>query len=228
MKIKGKEYRVLASEGEEHLGREDFNQRLCDYVIREIKNDKKTIFTIQNLMKTIEQVKIELSAKKQSSLFIPNLFGINNFKLIIKRTEYEELCKDLFEKYFVKVDETLKFAKLDKKKLDEIILVGGSSRTPKIQEMVEKYFGKKPLQNINVDEVVAYGATLFSNQNNLIINDITFNNIGIAVRGKLNVIIPKGTILALRGKNLLKNRDIVTVSAIQIKIIGRFFADNYY
>ena len=214
VKIKGKEYTVVASQGEEHLGGEDFNQRLLDYVIKEIKKDKDfekfdfnknaTIFTIQNLMKTIEQVKTELSARKQTSLFIPNLFGINNFKLIIKRTEYEELCKDLFEKCLIKVDETLKFAKLDKKELDEIILVGGSSRTPKIQEMVEKYFGKKPLQNIPVDEVVAYGATLFSNQNNLIINDITFNNIGIAVQGKLNVIIPKGTILPLRGKNLLK------------------------
>ena len=178
-------------------------------------------------MKTIEQVKTELSARKQTSLFIPNLFGINNFKLIIKRTEYEELCKDLFEKCFVKVDETLKFAKLDKKEIDEIILVGGSSRTPKIQEMVEKYFGKKPLQNITVDEVVANGATLFSNQNNdLIINDITFNNIGIAVKGKLNVIIPKGTILPLRGKNLLKFEKEYIITGKNEEIAIRIYEGN--
>ena len=239
VKIKGNEYTVLASQGEEHLGGEDFNQRLFDYVKKEIKKndifknvdfnkkDEIAIFTIQNLMKTIEQVKTELSARKQTSLFIPNLFGINNFKLIIKRTEYEELCKDLFEKCFVKVDETLKFAKLDKKELDEIILVGGSSRTPKIQEMVEKYFGKKPLQNIPVDEVVAYGATLFSNQNNnLIINDITFNNIGIAVKGKLNVIIPKGTILPLRGKNLLKFEKEYIITGENEETTIRIFEGN--
>ena len=178
-------------------------------------------------MKTIEQVKTGLSSQKQTSLFIRNLFGINNFKLIIKRTEYEELCKDLFEKYFVKVDETLKFAKLDKKEIDEIILVGGSSRTPKIQEMVEKYFGKKPLQNIPVDEVVAYGATLFSNQNNdLIINDITFNNIGIAVKGKLSVIIPKGTILPLRGNNLLKFEKEYIITGKNEVITIRIFEGN--
>ena len=138
----------------------------------------------------------------------------------------KHLNLQLFEKCFVKVDETLKFAKLDKKELDEIILVGGSSRTPKIQEMVEKYFGKKPLQNIPVDEVVAYGATLFSNQNNLIINDITFNNIGIAIKEKLSVIIPKGTILPLRRNNLLKHEKEYTIKGKNEETTIRIFEGN--
>ncbi len=240
VKIKGNEYTVLASQGEEHLGGEDFNQRLFDYVKKEIKkndifkdvdfnkNDEIAIFTVQNLMKTIEQVKTELSSQKKSSLFILNLFGKNNnFKLNIKREEYEELCKDLFEKCLIKVDETLKFAELKKKEIDEIILVGGSCRTPKIQKMVEEHFEKKPLKNIPVDEVVAYGATLFSNQNNdLIINDITFNNIGIAVKGKLSVIIPKGTILPLRGNNLLKFEKEYIITGKNEVITIRIFEGN--
>jgi molecular chaperone HscA len=92
--------------------------------------------------------------------------------------------------------------------------------------MVEKYFGKKPLQNIPVDEVVAYGATLFSNQNNLIINDITFNNIGIAIKEKLSVIIPKGTILPLRRNNLLKHEKEYTIKGKNEETTIRIFEGN--
>ena len=138
-------------------------------------------------------MKIELSNQFESTIFIENLYGIEDFNLKITREKYEELCMSLWEKCFKKVDEALKKAKLGKNQMDEIILVGGSTRTPKIKEMVEKYFNKKPLQNINPDEVVAHGAVL-STSSNLIINDNVLNksiaiNVGI---GKTTPIIPVG------------------------------------
>ena len=115
MKIKGKEYRVLASEGEEHLGREDFNQRLCDYVIKEIKKDKdfekfdfymnkkEMIQTIKRIRIIIEEVIFELTLEDEGTFFYDNLYGIKNFELIITRSKFEELCMDLWEKCFERV-----------------------------------------------------------------------------------------------------------------------------
>ena len=101
--------------------------------------------------------------------------------------------------------QTIKFTKIDKKDIDEIILVGGSTRTPKIKEMVKNYFnGKEPLQNINPDEIVAYGA-IMSNYSKKNINDITTKAIGIQISNNMfDIITPAGTVLPLRNQNLLK------------------------
>ena len=206
LKIKGNEYKVLASLGEDHLGGEDFNQRIINHIFSSIKvndkfkninfsnkNDKKVVNCLKRINSRVEEMKIELSNQFESTILIENLYGIEDFNLKITREKYEELCMSLWEKCFKKVDEALKKAKLGKNQMDEIILVGGSTRTPKIKEMVEKYFNKKPLQNINPDEVVAHGAVL-STSSNLIINDNVLNksiaiNVGI---GKTTPIIPVG------------------------------------
>ncbi len=118
--------------------------------------------------------------------------------------DYENLCIDLWKKCFKSVDNALSIAKLKKEDIDDIILVGGSSRTPKIQQMIKEYFnGKEPLKTINPDEVVAHGATLVAliesvneNQyfNKIKINEITSLSIGIEVsNGQMKIIIPKGT-----------------------------------
>ena len=111
---------------------------------------------------------------------------------------------DLWKKCLIKIDEALKLANLEKNKIDEIILVGGSTRTLKIKEMVEKYFnGKEPLQNINPDEVVAYGAALVPYLD-LKIQDIISKPIGIVInQGKMCNIIPIGTPLPLKGAKIL-------------------------
>ncbi len=245
VKIKGNEYNVLASLGEEHLGGEDFNQRIIEYVKKEIKNDKKfkdidfnnkddkiIIKALNKIKIRAEKVKIELSSeeyklskkniclnqsndnktnnktKKEvtSSFFIDYLNGNDDFELEITRSKYEELCMDLWNKCLIKVDEALKKAKLKKEEINEIILVGGSTRTPKIKQMVQEYFNKKPLQNINPDEVVAYGAILFSNKDNILkINDIISKSIGVSTKGgEMSIIIPEGTVIPLR-KNYLVN-----------------------
>ena len=112
---------------------------------------------------------------------------------------------DLWEKCFERVEEAFKNCKLNKKDINEIILVGGSTRIPKIRQMVEDYFGKEPLRNINPDEVVAYGATLAAYLTDLVIKDITSKNIGISIEGgKMDIIIPRGLQISFVGNNLLK------------------------
>ncbi len=206
VKIKGNEYHVLVSLGEEHLGGEDFNQRLMKYVIREIKkkeefkmidfnnkNEEKIIKMLKRLNKKTEEVKLELSQSLQSSFYIDGFYNNNDLDLEITRSKYEELCIDLWEKCLIKVDKSLESAKLKKEEIDEIILVGGSTRTPKIKEMVEKYFNKKPLQDISLDEIVAHGS-IFAINSDLKIHEIISKAIGISIgEGKIDIIIRAGT-----------------------------------
>ena len=113
---------------------------------------------------------------------------------------------DLWEKCFDIVDKTLKLSNLKKEDINEIVLVGGSTRTPKIQEMVKKYFnGKEPLKTVNVDEIIAHGAALFPYLKDITINDILTNAIGISVGNRIfDIIIPIGTVFPLRKGFLLK------------------------
>ena len=153
------------------------------------------------------------------SFFYDMLYGIKNFSLDITRSKYEELCMDLWKKCFKKVDEALKISKLKKDEIDEIILVGGSSRTPKIKQMVQDYFnGKEPLQNINPDEVVAKGA-LQSIYSKIHIHDILSKSIGIEINnGKMDIIIPAGTILPQKNSKLLSFNKLYEVKG-KLRII---------
>ena len=222
LKIKNNEYYVLSSCGESHLGGEDFNQRLEDYVISEIKkikefkdidfnnkDDKKIKKSLNRIKMEVENVKIQLSAEIETSFSLDGFYNGKDLELKITRSTYEKLCKDLWEKCIKKIGEALELAKLKKENIDEIILVGGSVRTPKIQEMVKNYFGKEPLQNVNVDEVVAIGATL-APKLDIKTHDIITKTIGIeAVNGKMMNIIDVGTVLPVRGKTLNYSRGFI-------------------
>ena len=210
---------MLASCGESHLGGEDFNQRLEDYVISEIKkikefkdidfnkkNDHKILKMIKRLRTEVENVKLELTREYHASFFLDSFYNGEDLKLKIERSTYEKLCKDLWEKCIKKIGEALTLAKLKKENIDEIILVGGSVRTPKIHEMVKDYFGKEPLQNVNVDEVVAIGATL-APKLDIKIHDIITKTIGIEIgNGKMSTIFEKGIVLPVKGKPLKSSR----------------------
>ena len=215
IKIEENEYSILASCGEDNFGQEDFNNKLEEYIIKEInkknefkninfnnKNDKRIIRILNNIKRRVEQITIELNCLNNSIFYIDSLYDNKNFKLNIERKKYEELCNDLWKKSLDKIDEALKFANLKKEEIDEIILAGNSIRTPKINEMITKYFnGKKPLNNINCEEVIAYGATL-SPYINIKMNEILKEAIGIEVsNGKMNTIIPSGTIIPYRDYN---------------------------
>ena len=222
LKIKNNEYHVLSSCGVSHLGGEDFNQRLEEYVIKEIKkrpefkdmdlnnkSDRKILKALKRLRIEVESVKVELSKHKSVSFFLDSFYNGEDFQLTIERKTYEELCKDLWDKCIVKIEEALKLADLKKENIDEIILVGGSVRTPKIQEIVKKYFGKEPLQKVNVEEVVAIGATLAPTLD-LKIHDIITKSIGIEIEnGKMSTIFGVGTVLPVKNKPLKYSKDYI-------------------
>ena len=111
---------------------------------------------------------------------------------------------DLWKKCFERVEDAFRIADLKKKDINEIILVGGSTKIPKIKQMVEEFFEKEPLRNIDPDEVVAYGATLAAYLTDLEIKDTTSKNIGISIGGLMDTIIPRGLQIPFIGKNLLR------------------------
>ena len=207
VKIKGDEYEVLGSDGEGHLGGEDFNQRLFKYIINEIKKrkafkdvkfdsqDKVTLKGISKLKNQIEFLKNALSKHKSYEFIIENLFQIEDFKIEIERSKFEELCKDLWDKCIEITKSLIEKKEIEKEDIDEIILVGGSTRIPKIQEMVKDFFGKEPLRNVNPEEVVAYGATLAIDKK-LKIKDTISKAIGILIQDKLSIIIPSGAVIS--------------------------------
>ena len=207
LKIKGNEYTVLASCGEEHLGGENFNELLVDFILNEFKvanpefkdvnfydkSDKKKIKALQRVREQVETIKRDLSVQNDIIVSIDSLYNSKDLEVQILRTTFEDLCLPLWKKCFKSVDKALSIANLEKKDIDDIILVGGSTRIPKIKEMIFNYFNKIPKQNINADEIVAHGATLYATLD-LKINDITSKSIGIQTSlTQMEVIIPKGT-----------------------------------
>ncbi len=264
LNIKGEEFTVLASCGENYLGGEDFDELLTkfaliqlikkiekkgdddddkedddnddeeekeqekkDYSTEEIEKDfkdyeneinkfydkknKKAYNSLFKIRKEIEEIKKQLSSLSEVTYSI-DVSELNNpLMLRITRETYENLCEKLWNKCYEPLDKALKLSKLTKEKIDKIVLVGGSSRTPKIQEKVKNYFhGKEALQNIHPEEVVAYGATIVASiedlrekdKRTIKIREITSLPIGIGVKGeKMINIIPKGSELPSKNKS---------------------------
>lgn len=159
-------FEVISTSGDTHLGGEDFDQRVLDYYMKVIKrNYKKDISgdkrAIQKLKKEVERAKRALSSTHEYSIEIENLYEGLDFEETLTRAKFEELNADLFKKTLGPVQKSLEDAKKKKTEIDEIVLVGGSTRIPKIQEMIREYFnGKEPNRYINPDEAVAYGAAV--------------------------------------------------------------------
>merc|ERR1712232_1204759 len=159
-------FEVLATSGNTHLGGEDFDHRLMDYFIAQFKrksgidisNDKRAL---QRLRKQCENAKRTLSTQNMATVDCEALSNGIDFSSTISRAKFEELNMDLFKKTLVPVTQVLKDAGVSKNKVDEVILVGGSTRIPKIQSMLSEYFNGKELnKSINPDEAVAYGAAV--------------------------------------------------------------------
>ncbi|CAH2355537.1 heat shock protein Ssa2p [[Candida] railenensis] len=159
-------FEVKATAGDTHLGGEDFDNRLVNHFVQEFKRkNKKDISTNQRSLRRLrtacERAKRTLSSSAQTSIEIDSLYEGVDFYTSITRARFEELCADLFRGTLDPVEKVLKDAKLDKSQVDEIVLVGGSTRIPKIQKLVSDFFnGKEPNKSINPDEAVAYGAAV--------------------------------------------------------------------
>ncbi len=167
VKINNKVYEVLAINGDSHLGGEDFNNRLVDYIVKEFLDNNGIDLTINSkamrrVIKCVEDAKIDLSTLNEVNIDIDSICEGEDLQMLISRPTYEDLCQDLWNKCITIMEKTIQEANLTKEKIDDIVLAGGSSRTPKIQEMVTQFFnGKKPYKSVNPDEAIAYGATIF-------------------------------------------------------------------
>ncbi|CAI0469167.1 unnamed protein product [Linum tenue] len=206
LEVDGQDFRVLATGGDAHLGGGDFDQRLMEYFIRLIKRkfckediseDKKAL---GRLRKECETAKRDLSNQSQVRVEIESLFQGVDLSETLTRAKFNELNLDLFKKTLEVVEATLKDAKLGKSEIEEVVLVGGSTRIPKLREMLKEMFdGKEPCKGVNPDEAVAYGAAVFGSKltklhAGVTLVDVTPLSLGIEdAYGLMKVIIPRNT-----------------------------------
>merc|ERR1719456_1587119 len=159
-------FEVLATNGDTHLGGEDFDQRVMKYFMKVFKRKhkkdmKKDKRSVQKLRREVERVKRALSSQHQARLEIESLYDGIDFSETLTRARFEELNIDLFKKTLTPVGKVMSDAGLKKGEVDEIVLVGGSTRIPKVQQLLKDYFnGKEPNRGINPDEAVAFGAAV--------------------------------------------------------------------
>jgi L1 cell adhesion molecule like protein len=159
-------FEVKATAGDTHLGGEDFDNRLVNHFVQDFKRKhKKDLSTnaraLRRLRTACERAKRTLSSSAQTSIEIDSLFEGVDYYTSITRARFEELCQDLFRSTMDPVEKVLRDSKIDKQSVDEIVLVGGSTRIPRIQKLVSDFFnGKEPNKSINPDEAVAYGAAV--------------------------------------------------------------------
>lgn len=202
-------YQVLATSGDLHLGGEDFDSRMVDFLSQEFKRRHKVDLTgnkraLRRLRNACEKAKRVLSSANQASIEIDALASSVDYSTQISRARFEELCSDLFRSVLVPIQKVLSDAKKQKNDIDEVILVGGSTRIPKIQALVSEFFdGKSLCTSINADESIAYGAAvqaaLLSGQrdsriDSMVLVDVCPLSIGIEVVGeKMAVVVPRNT-----------------------------------
>merc|ERR1712079_586329 len=159
-------FEVKSTAGDTHLGGEDFDNRMVDHFVNEFKRKHKKDMkgnnrALRRLRTACERAKRTLSSSAQANIEIDSLFEGIDFYTSITRARFEELCSDLFKGTLEPVEKALRDAKLDKASIDQIVLVGGSTRIPKIQKLLQDFFNGKELnRSINPDEAVAYGAAV--------------------------------------------------------------------
>ncbi|GAB1313643.1 Hsp70 chaperone [Madurella fahalii] len=203
-------FEVKSTAGDTHLGGEDFDNRLVNHFVNEFKRKhRKDLSTnaraLRRLRTACERAKRTLSSSAQTSIEIDSLFEGIDFYTSITRARFEELCQDLFRSTLQPVDRVLTDAKIDKSQVHEIVLVGGSTRIPRIQKLITDYFnGKEPNKSINPDEAVAYGAavqaailsgdTSSKSTNEILLLDVAPLSLGIETAGgMMTKLIPRNT-----------------------------------
>ncbi len=190
-------FEVKSTNGDTHLGGDDFDKVIMDWLADEFKNDeaidlRKDPMALQRLKEASEKAKVELSSSSETEINLPYVTAVDGVpKHLVKkltRAKFEALADKLFERCLKPCEQALKDAGLSTTQIDEVILVGGSSRIPKVQEIVEKLFGKKPNRSVNPDEVVAIGAAiqgavLTGEVKDVLLLDVTPLSLGIETMG---------------------------------------------
>nr|KYP57732.1 Heat shock cognate 70 kDa protein [Cajanus cajan] len=213
LKIKDKVFHVKATAGNTHLGGEDFDNRMVNYFVEEFKRKNKVDISgnpraLRRLRSACQRAKKILSYDVTANIEVDALFQGTDFCSSISRAKFEEINMDLFKECLETVDKCLTYADMDKGDIDDVVLVGGSSRIPKVQELLQDFFeGKGLCKSINPDEAVAYGAAVqaallsegIKNIPNLVLLDVTPLSLGISTLGDImSVVIPKNTTIPVK------------------------------
>ncbi|AUT01271.1 molecular chaperone DnaK [Nostoc sp. CENA543] len=201
-------FEVLSTSGDTHLGGDDFDKKIVDYLAEQFRKDegidlRKDKQALQRLTEAAEKAKIELSSVTQAEINLPFITatqdGPKHLDMTLTRAKFEELCSDLIDRCRVPVEQALRDAKLGKNDIDEVVLVGGSTRIPAVQQLVKNLLGKDPNQSVNPDEVVAVGAAiqagvLAGDVTGILLLDVTPLSLGVeTLGGVMTKIIPRNT-----------------------------------